>query len=235
MRERGTVLWFSVSRGLGVIQSWEGRHILVHLDSVESPTQRGLSDGQTVEYSIEEGPEGQFAGTVRVIAEHQNAILAPESASSNGPARHSAPEPAPADWIALDQVAHFEITSEDPDHPIAGAICPGDCRGWRASDPGWQSIRICFDPPHDIHRIRLHFREPDRERTQQFTLRWSEHGGDLPREIVRQQWNFSPAGATEEIEDYTVELSCVAVLELDIRPDLTGDAALATLAELRVA
>ena len=38
-------------------------------------------------------------------------------------------------------------------------------------------------------------------------------------EVVRQQWNFSPHGTTEEIEDYTVDLSGVTVLELRIDPD----------------
>jgi hypothetical protein len=56
------------------------------------------------------------------------------------------------------------------------------------------------------------------------------------REIVRQQWNFSPPGTTREIEDYQVELSEVTVLELVIVPDKTrGAAARASLKSLRFA
>jgi hypothetical protein len=51
---------------------------------------------------------------------------------------------------------------------------------------------------------------------------------------MRQQWNFSPAGSTTEIEDYAIELNAVSVLELTIRPDLGGREAVATLAAWRL-
>jgi hypothetical protein len=53
-------------------------------------------------------------------------------------------------------------------------------------------------------------------------------------EIVRQQWNFSPAASTTEIEQYVVELDAVLVLELSIRPDLSRREAIATLESWRV-
>ena len=54
------------------------------------------------------------------------------------------------------------------------------------------------------------------------------------REIVRQQWNFSPPGSTTEIEDYAVSLDAASVLELAIVPDLRRREAVATLASWRV-
>jgi len=54
-------------------------------------------------------------------------------------------------------------------------------------------------------------------------------------EIVRQQWNFSPEGATSETEDLHVELPAVTVLELSIIPEISGENALASLAQLRLA
>jgi hypothetical protein len=54
------------------------------------------------------------------------------------------------------------------------------------------------------------------------------------REIVRQQWSFSPQGSTSEIEDYQVNLDTVSILELAIKPDLTPDNAFATLARWRM-
>ena len=80
----------------------------------------------------------------------------------------------------------------------------------------------------------MRFVEKEQTRTQEFSLRWSGPGGNA-QEIVRQQWNFSPEGATEENEDYAVDLPNVDVLELAIRPEIGGAAAFATLAGLRVA
>jgi hypothetical protein len=59
--------------------------------------------------------------------------------------------------------------------------------------------------------------------------------GGPPKEIIRQQWNFSPIRSTREVEDYEVSLDGVAVLELAITPDLTQREAPATLAKWRVA
>jgi hypothetical protein len=70
--------------------------------------------------------------------------------------------------------------------------------------------------------------------TQEFTLQWSAEPGGPFREIVRQQWSFSPQGSTTEIEDYQVNLDNVSVLELALKPDLTPANAYATLASWRM-
>jgi hypothetical protein len=54
------------------------------------------------------------------------------------------------------------------------------------------------------------------------------------REIVCQQWSFSPQGSTSEIEDYRVNLDSVSVLELALKPDLTPANACATLVSWRM-
>jgi hypothetical protein len=66
-------------------------------------------------------------------------------------------------------------------------------------------------------------------------VRWSDDGGRSFREVVRQQWNFSPRGATSQTEDHEVELPRVTVLEASIVPDTSGGAAIASLGEFRVA
>jgi hypothetical protein len=86
-----------------------------------------------------------------------------------------------------------------------------------------------------VRRIQLHFLEPELERTQEFSVRWSSAEGGPTKEIIRQQWNFSPTGSTREVEDYEVSLDGVAVLELAITPDLTRRETPATLAKWRVA
>lgn len=65
MIERGTVLWFDHSRGHRVIQSSDGRLIVVHSAWINSLIRRELSDGQAVEYRGEEGPDGLCATRVR--------------------------------------------------------------------------------------------------------------------------------------------------------------------------
>ena len=79
------------------------------------------------------------------------------------------------------------------------------------------------------------FHEGERERTQEFFLRWSSDGGQSYREIVRQQYNFSPPDAAREVEDYDVNLDGVTALKLGIVPDISGGSARASLAQLSVA
>jgi hypothetical protein len=136
-------------------------------------------------------------------------------------------------WIDIEQIATVEVTSEDPEFPIDRVFGSTSLIGWRASEPGGQQIRLIFDVPLSVHRIKLCFHEAELERTQEFTIRWSSGSGRM-REIVRQQWNFSPTGSTTEIEDYFVDLDSVSVLELALRPDLGGRDVVATLASFRL-
>jgi hypothetical protein len=146
-------------------------------------------------------------------------------------------ETAPPDleWLNMEGLAEVEITSEDAAHPIDSALLPGRVSGWRAAGPGEQKIRLLFAYPQRLRRIWLNFVETRTERTQEYVLRWSPDGGQSFQEIVRQQWNFSPQGATNETEDLHVELPAVTVLELSIIPDTSGGNAFASLAQLRLA
>jgi hypothetical protein len=137
-------------------------------------------------------------------------------------------------WLDLERTAVVEVTSEQRDHPVEAALVAGELRGWRAADSGTQTIRLIFDQPQGLKRIALVFEETETERTQEFVLRWSGDGGRSFREIVRQQWNFSPPNAIREVEEYQVELLNVAVLELVVVPDISRGAARASLKSLRV-
>lgn len=138
-------------------------------------------------------------------------------------------------WLDIEKLAVAEVTSEDDAYPIESALLSGNDSGWRASSPGKQMIRLLFDNPHGLHWIRLNFEELDIERTQEYVLRWSPDGGQSYQEIIRQQWNFCPEGATSEIEDYQVELPAVTILELSINPDISKRNVFASLKELRLA
>ncbi len=138
-------------------------------------------------------------------------------------------------WLDLESMAVVEVTSEDQEFPIESALLPGEQRGWRAAAPGAQTIRLHFDQPQRLTRIWLSFEEKQTTRTQEFVLRYSSKAGDSFRDIVRQQWNFAAPDATQEIEDYAVELSDVTALELTIVPDISGGVARASLLALRLA
>jgi hypothetical protein len=143
--------------------------------------------------------------------------------------------PRDRSWLDLEELAQVEVTSEDPAFPIESALALGTGRSWHASDPGEQTILLMFNQPQRLRRICLRFVEGHAVRTQQFTLSWSVESGGRFQEIVRQQWNFSPGGSTEEREDYEVDLNAVSVLKLQIDPDVGLGKARATLSELRLA
>lgn len=139
------------------------------------------------------------------------------------------------DWLNVEGLGEVEITSEDAAHPIESALLPCQDSGWRAAEPGKQTIRILFTSPQRLRRILLGFLETRTERTQEYVLCWSPDGGKSFQEIVRQQWTFNPQNASFEIEDHRVELPAVTVLELSIIPDIKGRSAFASLVRLRLA
>jgi len=143
--------------------------------------------------------------------------------------------PADQGWLDLERLAQVEITSEDAVHRIDSALLIGAGPGWRASQPGKQTVHLLFDEPQVLRHIRLVFEEDTQERTHEFVLRCSEDGGRSYREILRQQYTFSPQGMTREEEDYVVNLDGVSALELSILPDISGGDAHASLTQLRLA
>ena len=137
-------------------------------------------------------------------------------------------------WLDLERAAAVEVTSEEENFPVESALVLEETRGWRAAIPGTQTIRLVFDQPQRLRHISLVFEETETTRTQEFVLRWSPRVGHPFREIVRQQWNFSPPETTREVEEYHVELSEVTVLESIITPDISGGMARASVKSLRV-
>jgi len=138
-------------------------------------------------------------------------------------------------WLDLESTASVEVTSEDNAFQIESALLQQDKGGWRAAEPGAQTIRLIFDEPQRLRRISVVFEETETKRTQEFTLRWSPDRGGSFREIVRQQWNFSSPDATRETEEYKVDLSNVTLLDLIIDPDKGNGKAQASLLSLRLA
>jgi XRCC1 N terminal domain len=151
--------------------------------------------------------------------------------------RHIAPTAAggkTSSSLDLERAAVVEVTSEDKDYPVESAFASEDARGWRAATPGSQTIRLVFDRPQRLRCVSLVFEENEAERTQEFVLRWSSDDGTSLKEIVRQQWNFSPPESIREVEEYRVDLYGVTALELSIKPDIGGGSARASLKSLRL-
>lgn len=90
----------------------------------------------------------------------------------------------------MDLAAHgrVRLTSEDPSHPIEGALQGVPGREWRAAAAGPQTLWTDFDVPQMVREIHLRFEQ----RTQEFVLLASSDRGRSYREIVRHQFHFSP-------------------------------------------
>ena len=142
--------------------------------------------------------------------------------------------PLEANWLELEHAALVEVTSESEEYPIEGALLPHAGRGWRAASAGMQIIRLLFDEPQTVRTIRLVFKEERDARTQEFLLRWLPHGATSWKDLVRQQWNFSPPQTVEEREEYTLDLASVAALELSISPDIGQQRIRASLERMQV-
>ena len=146
----------------------------------------------------------------------------------------AAPLPT-AGAIDIAAAATVLVTSESPEHPVDHAFDdrrgPGESR-WVAGAPGEQTLILAFDSPQAIRRIVLEVEEPEVSRTQELQLALSCDGGQTYRELLRQEYNFSPPVMTFEREDWAVSVDAVTHLRLWIKPDKGGKPSRATLTSL---
>ena len=66
-RTVGTVKWFNDQKGFGFLAVDGGKDVFVHHSAIESDGFRSLTEGDRVEFSIENGPKGPAAADVRKI------------------------------------------------------------------------------------------------------------------------------------------------------------------------
>ena len=65
---RGTVKWFNDQKGFGFISLEDGsKDVFVHHTAIQASGFRSLSEGQTVEFEIVQGPKGPAAENVRPV------------------------------------------------------------------------------------------------------------------------------------------------------------------------
>ena len=67
MAEQGTVKWFSNERGCGFISREGQDDLCVHFSASEGEGYKSLTEGQTVEFDVVDGPKGKQAANVRPV------------------------------------------------------------------------------------------------------------------------------------------------------------------------
>ena len=66
-RETGVVKWFNEQKGFGFIARDSGGDVFVHYSSIQDQGFKTLSEGERVEFTVEEGRKGPAAAAVRKI------------------------------------------------------------------------------------------------------------------------------------------------------------------------
>jgi hypothetical protein len=139
------------------------------------------------------------------------------------------------DEIDIATCATVAYSSEDPAYPIENLLDersgPGGTRWLSARPDATERILVEFDQPQTISRLVYEVEETMRDRTQEIRVEVSDQGSHAYRQILLQEYNFSPRGATFQREDQRVDLRGVTHLRLTIVPNKNGSgpASLTTL------
>ena len=133
--------------------------------------------------------------------------------------------------------AAIAFSSESPAHPTEhlfdGHSGPGATRWISARPDTVERVIVEFDEPQSISRLVYEVEETARERTQEVHVEVSENEGRTYRQILVQEYNFSPRGATYQREELCFNLLQVSRLRLTIVPNKNGSGT-ATLTTLRL-
>jgi hypothetical protein len=152
-------------------------------------------------------------------------------------ANTTAPAARPSDKIHIAGGATIAYSFEDPAHPVEnlfdGRSGPGGTRWISTRLDTVEHIVVEFDQPRTISRLVYEVEETARERTQEVRVEASDDGGRAYRQILVQEYNFSPRGATFQREEQRVDLRQITHLRLTIVPNKSGSGT-ATLTTLRL-
>jgi len=65
--ETGVVKWFNGTKGWGFIRRESGEDVFVHYKVIVGEGYRSLSEGDQVQFEVEEGPKGLHASNVSKV------------------------------------------------------------------------------------------------------------------------------------------------------------------------
>jgi hypothetical protein len=128
----------------------------------------------------------------------------------------------------IDIASHAVLayTSDDPGHPIENLIDGHDGRRgtfWAGARPNTtECIVVEFDQPQSVTRMIYEVEEGSCERTQEVRVEVSSDGARTYRQVLVQEYTFSPAGATFQREEQRFNLPPLTHLRLTIVPDKGG-------------
>ena len=63
---KGTVKWFNERKGFGFLAREDGDDVFVHYSSIQSSGFKSLTEGQSVQFDVQDGPKGLQAVNVTV-------------------------------------------------------------------------------------------------------------------------------------------------------------------------
>ena len=55
---KGTVKWFNERKGFGFLSQENGDDVFVHYSSIQSSGFKSLTEGQSVQFDVQDGPKG---------------------------------------------------------------------------------------------------------------------------------------------------------------------------------
>jgi hypothetical protein len=133
--------------------------------------------------------------------------------------------------------ATVAYSSEDPAHPVEHLIDGHYGRGsthWAsARTDATERIVLEFDLPQQVSHLVYEAEECRQERTQEVRVEVSSDHGRSYRQLLVQEYNFSPQGANFQHEELRLELPAITHLSLTIVPNKSGSG-VATLTALRL-
>jgi cold shock protein len=65
--EQGIVKWFNDAKGYGFISRDSGQDVFVHFSAIRATGFKSLTEGQSVQFVVTNGPRGLQADSVQVL------------------------------------------------------------------------------------------------------------------------------------------------------------------------
>jgi len=63
----GTVKWFNEAKGFGFLEQQDGADVFAHFSAIASTGFKTLTEGQTVQFSVTQGPKGLQAENIVAV------------------------------------------------------------------------------------------------------------------------------------------------------------------------